>query len=93
MIHHLSPPTLHLLPIRRIIKLLLRQPLPATPVIRPLNLPLNLRRQSPKVAIMVAKHAMRKLVAERLADGPVVAVAIVGIRAQAQFYDFPLVAV
>ncbi|GFF30042.1 hypothetical protein IFM46972_02806 [Aspergillus udagawae] len=52
--------------------------------IRPLNLLLDLRRQIPKIPIMLAEHTVRQLMTQRFANRPIIAVAVVRIRAQPQ---------
>ena len=75
------------------IKLLLAKHMAAALPVGTLDLALNLMAQVPELAIVQPMHVVRQLVAQRLADGLVVAVAVVGVGAQAELDDFAAVAV
>lgn len=66
---------------------------PAALPVGPRDLALDLVAQVPEVPIVRAVDVVRELVAEGVADGLVVAVAVVGVGAQAQLDDLAAVAV
>lgn len=87
------PATIDLLLLARVVKHLFGQSPSAALPIAALHLPFDLTGQVPKVAIMVPENDVRELMAERLPDDFVVAIAIVGVGAQPEFDDFAPVAV
>ena len=91
------PPTIHMFTIHAsvlgIIEFLIRQRVATRPPIILCDLLLNGIGQIPEIAIVFPVDVMRQLMAQRLANRPVIPVPIVRIRAQAQLDDLASVAV